>query len=344
MKKRTALAIAGLALLFLPLAAVSENPGHFKRGRFQFGLWGDMPYAKNNDGLKIAALIKDMDAAGLAFTVYDGDTKDGASPCSDETVGQRAIALLNQTRAPTIYVPGDNEWTDCHRLSNGGYDALERLDYIRRHLFKSEKSFGKRRLVLAHQGRLGGPYSENTRWIVGGVVFVGLNVPGSNNGKVDPAHCLAPQTSARTEAQCAAASREYADRDAHNRQWLSGSFQLARKIHSLGVMVVIQADPGFDLPETEGADERTLSQYDGYTGLLSELETQTRAFAGQVVLVHGDTHFFKVDKPLLGQSRLLKNFTRLETFGSPNIHWVRATVDPASRNVFAFEPMIVPGN
>ena len=109
-------------------------------------------------------------------------------------------------------------------------------------------------------------------------------------------------------------------------------------------MVIIQADPGFDLPETEHIDERTLPAFDGFTDFLSELEAQTQAFAGQVVLVHGDTHFFKVDKPLVHQSRLLKNFTRLQTFGSPNIHWVRVTVDPASRHIFSFEPMIVPGN
>ena len=30
-----------------------------------------------------------------------------------------------------IYVPGDNEWTDCHRANNGGYDPLERLAFLR---------------------------------------------------------------------------------------------------------------------------------------------------------------------------------------------------------------------
>jgi hypothetical protein len=62
------------------------------------------------------------------------------------------------------------------------------------------------------------------------------------------------------------------------------------------------------------------------------------------VLVHGDTHFFKVDKPLLRQDDLLKNFTRVETFGEENVHWVKVLVNPRSRNVFTFKPMIVPGN
>ena len=60
--------------------------------------------------------------------------------------------------------------------------------------------------------------------------------------------------------------------------------------------------------------------------------------------MHGDTHFFKLDKPLIRQDKLLENFTRLETFGSPNVHWVKVTVDPTERAVFTIHPMIVPGN
>jgi hypothetical protein len=63
-----------------------------------------------------------------------------------------------------------------------------------------------------------------------------------------------------------------------------------------------------------------------------------------VVLVHGDTHYFKVDKPLIDQANLVPNLTRVETFGSPNVHWVRVDVAPGSRTVFTFTPMLVPGN
>ena len=62
------------------------------------------------------------------------------------------------------------------------------------------------------------------------------------------------------------------------------------------------------------------------------------------MLVHGDTHFFKLDKPLLNQANLVANFTRLETFGSPNVDWVRVQVDPHSRSFFRFEPMVVAAN
>jgi hypothetical protein len=38
------------------------------------------------------------------------------------------------------------------------------------------------------------------------------------------------------------------------------------------------------------------------------------------------------------------NFTRVETFGPPDMHWVRATVDPSDPNLFQFEPVVVKAN
>ena len=34
---------------------------------------------------------------------------------------------MNSFASALIYTPGDNEWTDCHRLLAGAYDPLERL-------------------------------------------------------------------------------------------------------------------------------------------------------------------------------------------------------------------------
>jgi len=41
---------------------------------------------------------------------------------------------------------------------------------------------------------------------------------------------------------------------------------------------------------------------------------------------------------------VVANFTRVETFGSRNTHWVRATIDVDDPNLFELEPRIVPGN
>ena len=164
-------------------------------------------------------------------------------------------------------------------------------------MFADERSFGQRTMRLDHQGPLGGEYAENTRWTHGGVVFLGLNIPGSNNNKVTT-DCISSK-SVRTQADCDADNVEYAARDAANIQWLHDGFALARSRHLHGLMLVLQADMGFDLPETEDElNEHRLSQFDGYTAFLTALVAETQAFDGQVVLVHGDTHFFKMDKPL----------------------------------------------
>ena len=71
----------------------------------------------------------------------------------------------------------------------------------------------------------------------------------------------------------------------------------------------------------------------------------TLAFPGQVVLMHGDSHYFKMDKPLNAPNGgVLANFTRVETFGARNTHWVKATIDPTDPNLFLFEPRMVTGN
>jgi len=333
-----------IAANFASADSVADYQNHDRdEGRFSFALWGDLPYARNNDDLKISNLLDSMNAANLEFTVFDGDTKDGSSVCMDDLIGAKAIARFNRLKAPTIYIPGDNEWTDCHRVNNGGYNALERLDYIRRTMFGKIESFGQRKMQLSHQGTVASAYSENTRWMHNGVVFVGLNIPGSNNNKVNNGSCTSSK-SVRTQADCDADNAEYADRNAHNLTWLAESFTIAKQNHAAGLMVIMQADPGFDVPETEAVNERLLPDYDGYTSFLNALASETKAFDGQVVLVHGDTHFFKIDKPLFSQADMLKNFTRVETFGSPNVHWVKVTVDRNSANVFHFDPVIVPGN
>ena len=309
---------------------------------FSFGLWGDMPYVKSGDASKMTELVEDMNRAPIAFSIFDGDIKDGSSLCTDDQYAG-AIERFNNFAAPVIYVPGDNEWTDCHRLNNGGYNNLERLAYVRRTMFSAAESFGQRRLLLEHQGPLGGQYAENTRWVYGDVVFVGLNVPGSNNNKVSSAQeCT--KSSARTQTDCDADNAEYLARDAANNEWLRQSFQVAKARGAAGVMVVIQADPGFDLPETEDLNERERPSVDGYSSFLQRLLEETVFYQGQVVLVHGDTHFFKIDKPLIDQANMVRNFTRVETFGSPNVHWIKVDVNPRSATVFSFTPVLLPGN
>lgn len=328
--------LATVAVLAASTAAMADD------GKFTFGLWGDMPYAKNGDEPKMAPLYADINASDILFSIYDGDTKDGSSKCTDDSYVV-AGKMFDSLAKPVVYVPGDNEWTDCHRTNNGGYDNLERLAHLRKTLFNSAESFGQARMPLERQGEPGGKFAENTRFTHGGVIFVGLNVPGSNNNKVnDDKSCT--NKSARTLEQCAADNAEYEERDAANIKWMADSFALAKKNGALGIVLTVQADPGFDNPNTESVNERDDASVNGYTNFMNAMVAETKAFKGQVLFVHGDTHYFIMDKPLLRQDQMVPNFTRVQTFGSPNIHWVKVTVDPTDRDLFTVRQMIVDAN
>ena len=322
-------------------ACTSLEPHHSAANKsvFSFGLWGDMPYKKAGDDAKLPAVLQSLNQADIAFSIYDGDIKDGSSKCTDD-IYTDALAMFNRMVKPVVYIPGDNEWTDCHRLNNGGYDALERLAHLRKVMFPTTASLGQTTLPLTRQGKLGEKMVENVRFTFGPVVFAGFNIPGSNNNVILSAKDCSNK-SARTPAQCDASNAEYLERDAANIVWLEQSFAAAKASGARGVVITFQADPGFDLPETEEVDESLQPQTSGYRNFMAQVVKQTEGFAGQVLLVHGDTHFFKIDKPLYSPTKVLPNLTRVETFGSPSLHWVKVTVNPASEGLFQIQPVMV---
>jgi hypothetical protein len=327
-----------VSVLALGLAGCASGPQGSGQG-YSFGVWGDMPYKKAGDDPKLPAVLQSINQSDIAFSIYDGDIKDGSSQCTNE-IYTDALTMFGTMIKPVVYVPGDNEWTDCHRLNNGGMDSLERLSHLRKVMYPTLNSLGQSQLPLEHQGKLGEKFVENTRFNRGGVVFVGINMPGSNNNLVlNAKECS--NKSARKAAQCDAGNAEYLERDAVNIAWLADSFAQAKAQNAAGLVLVVQADPGFDLPETEDIDESRAPGFSGYRFFMENLVKQTESFKGQVLFVHGDTHFFKVDKPLYSPTKVLPNLTRLQTFGSPSLHWVKVTVDVNTANVFQIVPVMV---
>ncbi len=299
-----------------------SRKGHM-RSRFSFALIGDLPYNAEQKE-KFYNLIDDINSEEQAFVVHDGDFKSGSSLCSDELFYQR-YNLFNTFAAPFIFVFGDNEWTDCHRIKAGAYDPVERLELLRRIFTQGDQSLGQQTLRLTRQSvdPLYARFRENVRWIYGDVMFVGLDIVGSNNNL------------GRTPE----ADAEYFERNAANLAWISQSFELAEERGIRGVMLIIQADPRFDLSPSD-------SRRSGFNDFLKLLEEETVEFDAPVVLVHGDSHYFRIDKPMINSQtgRRVENFTRVETFGSPDVHWVRAIVDFRDPNIFSFKQQIVESN
>jgi hypothetical protein len=310
-----------------------NGPAHYT-----IGLFGDMPY--NAQGkVDYPYLLQDVNASNVAFSVFDGDLKSGGDGGCVDSLYTNAIAGFNSLEKPLVWVPGDNDWTDCWGRYGAGsapfFDPEERLAHERQLFTSTDQSLGKTTLALTRESSEGGPYalySENVRWVKGPVVYLGLDVQGSND------NYPYPDTDSRSAAEQQRQRDEQAARKAANLHWLSEGFAYAKSLGAKGVMIVWQADPNFN-NEQHPANPH---DFDAYPDYVNALRTETMAFSGQVVLVHGDSHYFKLDKPLTRPSgKVLANFTRVETFGAASTDWVQATIDPKSRNLFTFEPMIV---
>jgi len=375
-----------------------DNRDH-SHASYAIGLWGDMPYSDVQAKSGVPNLLRDMNSQRLAFTVNDGDLKAGSGSTTTTTpttcsnaMYQQALGFLNALNAPAAVTPGDNDWTDCDRTANGPYNSLERLDYERKIFFSTPFSLGQRQLRQAVQsdpkclgfktgtgpldlngnGLDPGTYNmvscvENRRWTYRGVTYATLNIQGSCDNRcgdhADPTEAIA--------------------RNAANIAWMRETFEVAKDRDSAGVMLIGQADPGFDRTDPTRSplrDPKTLLELDadpdGFQAFMVALRNEVKSFRRPVAYVHGDSHYFRVDKPLYddyptdavppmpvnttpaspSQARRIENFTRVETFGdnafsgannvfdNNNVHWVKVLVDPDSREVFAYQPQIVPEN
>ncbi len=294
--------LAAIALLGCS-AAAADN--------FSFALLGDMPYWPDEE-TQFIELLREINREDVAFVVHVGDFKNGSSSCGDSVFAHRR-EMFAASRHALIYLPGDNEWTDCWRPFAGGFDPLERLAKLRELFFREPLSLGMRPLPLARQSdAVGGkPYPEHVRWTRGKVVFAGFNLPGGDNNQRMP--------------------QEFAQRDAAARDWLQQTFAIAHEQKFGAVALLMQANPF-----TESLRPRR-----GFGAFLDLLATESASFGGQVLLVNGDTHRHRIDRPLRhpASREPLQNFTRVEVFGSPRINWVRVRVEEdGDRVVFEVSP------
>jgi hypothetical protein len=310
---------------------------------YRIGLFGDMPYNALGRS-QYPNLLTDINASNVAFSIFDGDLKAGGDgPCSN-SLYSTAIAQFNTLERPLVWLPGDNDWTDCWGRYGPSqqpfFDPIERLAYERQVFDSTDQSLGEKTLTLTRESSEGGPYalySENVRWSYGPVVYIGLDVQGSNDNYpwvgFDP----------RSDAEIARQQAEEIARKAANLHWLSEGFTYAKQVGAKGILIDWQADPNFNNEnDPQGLHPH---DWDAFPDYVNALRTETEGFSGQVALVHGDSHYFKIDKPLNNASGgVLRNFTRVETFGARNTHWVSATIDPTDPNLFVFEPRLVPGN
>jgi hypothetical protein len=331
-------------------ASAAPAPAGKKAGSgpvtYAIGLWGDLPYSNQQATVGVPNLIRDMNSQELAFTAHDGDLKSGSSECTNFIYVQ-AQGYFGSLVAPAIFTPGDNDWVDCDR--HQGYSSRAQLDKERKLFFSTSYTLGQNKLqqevqtdplCLGVDGSV--PCVENRRWTYGGVTYATLNIQGSCNNLCD------------TDPD----PDEYQARNHADIVWMQQTFAEAIANGSAAVMFISQADPGWDDTDVTRAptrDPKTLVEDDGnpdgFHDFLSAMRDQVIAFGKPVAYIHGDSHYFRIDRPFLdANGARIQNFTRVETFGDHqengdnDVHWLKVFVDTSSREVFSYQPQRVPGN
>ena len=318
--------LAAAAMAF-PLATASADAGKAAPSSYVFGVIGDVPYGADQVASFPGWVDQISAEADVRLVAHVGDIKNGSSVCSDEYFDS-IRGEFDRFDVPLVFTPGDNEWTDCHRPNNGGYDPYERLDALRARFFPEPGvTLGATMKVDAQAG-----YPENVDWHAARVTFTTAHVVGSNNG-------MAPWTGASEPNSRQVA--EVADRTEANIAQLREAFADAQRRNDRAVVLFQQADM-FDPTYTP-----TLADVDAFTPWIQALVDESRAFGGPVYLFDGDSHVYNVDRPLAAGSTWLSlygvegtadNLTRITVDGSSNnTDWLKVRVHRHGPDVVTWE-------
>lgn len=298
---------------------------------------GDMPYYKFQFPV-YETLIKNINATNPSLIIHTGDATHPGD-CTNKTI-DRGYNFMNSFDAPVLFTLGDNDWTDCPKKD---YNSIERLNYYRKTYFNSNITLGSKPVEVFNQNEIG--YPENMRLLKDNIGFVTVHVTRAIN------HAIPLEPDLR---------KEFFSRNEANLLWLKNSFLEFNDTDAIVVtlhanMFESQRLPLKMLIHKIYKNKKLLLNYDTYIKLFRTLfgspnykfklpyrdigrtiQKLSSEFKKPVLLLHGDTHFHRITKPL-------KNFPYLhviETFGNPNIKAIEIAVQPKSKNPFKVKQII----
>ena len=303
---------------------------------WSFAQIGDHPYTQGKiDSLPAFVSFINSDPS-VRMVVHTGDIKAGSKKACTDSLFALVKSGYDGIRTPFVYTPGDNEWVDCHVAikANGLYTPTERLDAIRKLFFPvAGQSLGMQKITTHSQAQTGyAPYAqyvENVWFQQAGVTFGTINIQGSNDD-LAPWGTPLPANASQWPSQ----AEEHARRVKANLNWIKAIFDVGSS--SNGIVLVYQADMW-------DPAEPTLAGFDVYVSLIGQLAGQ---YGKPVLLLHGDSHVFRSDKPFTANSPffalhpntpIAPNVTRIVNSGSGNVSdYVRITIDRSGNNPNVF--------
>src|SRR4051794_430657 len=161
---KTPLVVAGAlcGLLVSAPLAVAASPA-------TLAVIGDTPYGQPQFD-QFPGDVAEINAdPAVSRVIHLGDIKNGSSRC-DTSYFRLIRSDFDGFADPLVYTPGDNEWTDCHRANNGGYQPSgptppgaepARLETLRSIFFdRPGRTLGQPVAVDAEAA----PFVENVSW------------------------------------------------------------------------------------------------------------------------------------------------------------------------------------
>jgi hypothetical protein len=364
-------ALIGAALV--ASAALADDDGKENKSRsehvFTFAAIGDWPYANtavkppkrvlfDNANLLSDSINADPD---VSLVLHIGDIHSGSEPCtgagltavppgSIPSYNQSVFSFFEKFNPPFVYTPGDNEWTDCHKtkeLTSGA--PLNELAAVRSMFFPNpgmtlgvnKKHVSTQAFDFDRNHPEDAQFVENVMWQHRGVVFVTLNMPGSNNDGL-PWSGNADKLPSAPFLDEPARVREAAQRTLADLRWLDKAFDRAEDEHAKAVVIGVQADMFDPAAILAGGDG-----LGNYTIFVQELAERSIRFGRPVLLINGDSHVYGFDKPLadpttatgkIHNTPAVPNLTRITVQGSTTApaEWLKVTIDPDSPDVFSW--------
>jgi hypothetical protein len=314
LKKLALPVIFGIGLFATSMASVARTAA------VDIAVFGDSPYGTAPADMAefdaTPAFIDSINAdPDVSLVLHVGDIHSGSQFCTE--VYDRAVYdLWGAFQAPVVYVPGDNEWSDCHKKKEGGgaYNAVTgQIDYVLdsdgspvdyakgdpianldlvRSIFFAKPGFaiGDRKLVLPQSVAFDrrhpsdGKYVENVMWLQSNVLFVTVNIPGGSNNDSDPWYGVPTESQAQTQ--------ERNERTGADLRWLDAAFALAKVVGAKAVVIQSQAD----MWDLDGKAPAHIAQYKPF---IDKIAAKTTAFGKPVLLFEGDSHLYRSDNPLV---------------------------------------------
>jgi len=350
-----ALLLTGLVVTTTALAGNGSPINTGSANVLTVAVYGDAPYGTSpTDTAQFEASPAFIDSINgdpkVDLVLQVGDIHSGSQYCT-AAYDSDVFDLWTRFKDPLVYTPGDNEWSDCHKVKEGGgafNKTTHQIDYVLdgsgnpvdyakgnpvanlelvRSIFFAEPgvSLGGRKKQLLSQATSGDPafpsdakYVENVIWEQSKVLFVVINLPGGSNNDQDVWYGAPTETTEQTT--------ERTERTGADLRWLDQAFATAQDTGAAAVVIQAQADM-WD-PEKGAAHQA------GYEPFVQSVASHALAFGKPVLMLNGDSHVYLSDNPLTPANPIhpgynVPNFHRIVVHGSTSpLEWLKLTVDP----------------